>query len=99
MAGADCSRQQATETLHAALPPAGSRLILHSCKEQGGTSHTAEGRVPDAPQQEAETTRLSAGKIAAIVAVGVVVALLLLLLLFSGDSGGEMESTQPLTVT
>lgn len=49
--------------------------------------------------QEAETTRLSAGKIAAIVAVGVVVALLLLLLLFSGDSGGEMESTQPLTVT
>lgn len=49
--------------------------------------------------QEAETTRLSAGKIAAIVTVGVVVALLLLLLLFSGDSGGEMESTQPLTVT
>lgn len=49
--------------------------------------------------QEAETTRLSAGKIAAIVAVGVVVALLLLLLLFSGDSAVEMESTQPLTVT
>jgi hypothetical protein len=50
-------------------------------------------------QQEAETSRLSPAKIAAIAAVGVVVALLLLLLLFSGDSDEIMESTQPLTVT
>jgi len=49
--------------------------------------------------QEAETSRLSPGKIAAIVGVGVAVALLLLLLLFSGDSEEIMESTQPLTFT
>lgn len=49
--------------------------------------------------QAVETARLSPGKIAAIVGVGVVVALLLLLLLFSNDSEGEMESTQPLTLT
>ncbi len=48
--------------------------------------------------QAIETASLSPGKIAAIVGVGVVVALLLLLLLFS-NSEGEMESTQPLTLT
>lgn len=48
-------------------------------------------------QQEAETSRLSFSKIAAVVGVCVVVCLLLLLLLFSHDSR-QLESTKPMTV-
>ena len=47
--------------------------------------------------QAEETSKLSVGRLAAIVGVGVTVALLLLLLLFSSDADEQMESIQPLT--
>ena len=78
-------------------------LAVHQrvrCKAATSRTHTGQASycpIMHVGLQKEDASALSLGKIAAIVGVGVVVALLLLLLLFSGDSGGQVDTADPLT--